>query len=313
MRQGAAFPEADNTLRRGSPQRLCSIKGGTGRADRAIESVDVTTFIGIALAITCILVGQSLEGGQLGSMLQVAAFLIVIGGTFGAVLTQFPIPELRRALREVREVIISRRQPLEPLIALLVELARRSRRDGLLGLEDEVVRIPDPFLRQAIMSLVDGYDAASLRSMLENMIDYEEECREPGPQFFEAAGGYAPTIGILGAVIGLIQVMEHLDDPSKLGSGIAVAFVATIYGVASANLVFLPFAEKLRMKIRTELRRKEMIIEGICSIQEGVHPRTLGKRLEVYTLFDGKLRKGESRPARVEVSWSASGESKKTI
>ncbi len=313
MRRGAAFPEADSTRRCGSTQRLCWIKGGTGRADRPVESVDVTTFIGIALAITCILVGQTLEGGQLGSMLQVAAFLIVIGGTFGAVLTQFPIPELRRALREVREVIMSRRQPLEPLIAHLVDLARRSRRDGLLGLEDEVVRIPDPFLQQAIMSLVDGSDAASLRSMLENMIDYEEECREPGPQFFEAAGGYAPTIGILGAVIGLIQVMEHLDDPSQLGSGIAVAFVATIYGVASANLVFLPFAEKLKMKIRADLRCKEMIVEGICSIQEGLHPQTLGRRLEVYTLFEAKGATREARPARVPTPWKTSSESKKDI
>ena len=201
--------------------------------------MDLTTLIGITLGVGCILIGQALEGGQLGSMVQLTAFVIVIGGTFGALVTQFPGPELRRALREIRQVFVSRRLRLEPLIAQLVELARRSRRDGLLALEDDVVRTNDPFLRQAIMSLVDGYDGPTLRSILEGMIDYEEECRAPGPRFFEAAGGYAPTIGIIGAVMGLIQVMEHLDDPSQLGSGIAVAFVATIYGVASANLVFL--------------------------------------------------------------------------
>jgi chemotaxis protein MotA len=273
--------------------------------------VDVTTLIGIALAIGCILVGQALEGGQLGAMLQVTAFVIVIGGTLGAVVTQFPLPELKRAFREIGQVIVSRRKPLEPVIDRLVELARRSRRDGLLALEDELARTPDPFFRRAIMSLIDGYDAPSLRSMLESLLDYEEECREPGPRFFEAAGGYAPTIGILGAVMGLIQVMENLDDPSKLGSGIAVAFVATIYGVASANLVFLPFAEKLKMKIRTELRHKEMIIEGICSIQEGVNPMALRKRLDVYTTFDRQTPSVEPRPSRMGPAGSPNRESKK--
>jgi chemotaxis protein MotA len=161
------------------------------------------------------------------------------------------------------------------------------------------------------MSRRDGYDAPSLRSMLEGLLDYEEECREPGPRFFEAAGGYAPTIGILGAVMGLIQVMENLDDPSKLGSGIAVAFVATIYGVASANLVFLPFAEKLKMKIRTELRHKEMIIDGICSIQEGAHPMALRKRLDVYTTFDRQTPSVEPRPSRIGPARSPNRESKK--
>ncbi len=286
-------------------------QGRNGSRRRADTSVDVTTLIGIALAIGCILVGQALAGGQLGAMLQVTAFVIVISGTLGAVVTQFPLPELRRALREMGQVIVTRRKPLGPIIDRLVELARRSRRDGLLALEDELARTPDPFFRRAIMYLVDGYDAPSLRSMLEGMLDYEEECRAPGPHFFEAAGGYAPTIGILGAVMGLIQVMEHLDDPSKLGSGIAVAFIATIYGVASANLVFLPFAEKLKMKIRTELRHKEMIIDGICSIQEGVHPMTLRKRLDVYTIFDRQTPSVEPMPSRVGPAWSPSRETKK--
>lgn len=286
-------------------------QGRNGSRRRADTSVDVTTLIGIALAIGCIFVGQALEGGSLGAMLQVTAFVIVIGGTLGAVVTQFPLPELRRAFREIGQVVVTRRKPLGPIIDRLVELARRSRRDGLLALEDELARTSDPFFRRAIMYLVDGYDAPSLRSMLEGMLDYEEECRAPGPHFFEAAGGYAPTIGILGAVIGLIQVMEHLDDPSKLGSGIAVAFVSTIYGVASANLIFLPFAEKLRMKIRTELRHKEMIIDGICSIQEGVHPMTLRKRLDVYTIFDRQTPSVEPMASRVGPAWSPSRETKK--
>lgn len=275
--------------------------------------MDLTTLIGIVLGVGCILLGQALDGGRLGSMVQLASFVIVIGGTLGAVVTQFPLPELRRAIREVREVLRNRQPRLQPLVVQLVDLARRSRRDGLLALENEVVRTRDPFMRQALMGLIDGYETPALRSTLEAVIDYEEEYRAPGPQFFEAAGGYAPTIGILGAVIGLIQVMEHLDDPSQLGSGIAVAFVSTVYGVASANLLFLPFADKLRMKIRAELRRKEMIVEGICGIQEGVHPQVLRSRLEVYTVFDGGRRREDRGRSRAEgLTWSPSRESKKT-
>lgn len=244
--------------------------------------MDLTTLGGIVLGVSAILLGQTLEGGHIGSILQLTAAVIVIGGTAGAVVTQFPAEDLRRGLRAARNVFRSRNEPLEPLVTKMVNLARLSRREGLLALESAVEKAGDPFLRQAVFALVDGSDARTLRSMLENMVDREEQYENCGPRMFEAAGGYAPTIGILGAVLGLIHVMQNLSDPSKLGTGIAVAFVATVYGVASANLIFLPFAQKLTMKIDRECLRKAVVIEGVCSIQEGVNPQLIERRLGTF-------------------------------
>jgi chemotaxis protein MotA len=244
--------------------------------------LDVLTVIGLVFGVTCVLLGQTLEGGEVDSLLQVTAAIIVIGGTVGAILTQFPLPDLRRALRQSKNIFASAIQPLEPLIPYLVGLARRSRREGLLALEEEAARTSDPFLRQALLTLIDGTDPATLRNLLSHVIENDEEYQECGPRMFDAAGGYAPTLGILGAVLGLIHVMENLSEPSKLGSGIAVAFVATVYGVASANLIFLPFASKLRMKIRHDSLRKEMIVAAVCCIQEGANPTLVEKQLQTF-------------------------------
>ena len=169
----------------------------------------------------------------------------------------------------------------------IVEIARRCRREGLLVLEDEASNTSDPFLRQSLLALVDGYDAETMRSLLGQSIDQEEQFQEPGAQLFEIAGGYAPTIGILGAVLGLIHVMRNLRDPDSLGPGIALAFVATVYGVFSANLIFLPFAHKLRLKLQEERRRKELILEGLCAVQEGLNPHHIEKRLQIFLERDG--------------------------
>jgi chemotaxis protein MotA len=244
--------------------------------------VDVLTIIGLFVGATCIVLGQMLEGGELGSILQLTAAIIVLGGTAGAVLTQFPLQDLRRALRQSKLIFARASQPLGPMIPDLVNLARKSRKQGLLALEEEVDRARDPFLRQALLTLVDGVDTSTLRNVLSQVIQNEEEYQECGPRMFDAAGGYAPTLGILGAVLGLIHVMENLSDPSRLGAGIAVAFVATVYGVASANLVFLPFASKLRMKMRHDSLRKEMILEAVCCIQEGTNPQILEKQLRTF-------------------------------
>jgi len=241
--------------------------------------MDVTTVLGILVAISCILAGQVLEGGHVSSILQMTAAVIVLGGTLGAIITQFPGPELKSALRQTRHIIVSQRTDQTELAKQLVELSRKSRREGLLVLEAEAGRANDPFLRMGLMALVDGNDLVHLRAMLDTTLERDLQDCEPGPKLLEAAGGYAPTIGILGAVLGLIHVMENLSDPSKLGAGIAVAFVATVYGVGTANLIFLPLAQKLRMKIASEVRRKELIMEGICSIQEGINPQMLEKRL----------------------------------
>jgi chemotaxis protein MotA len=253
--------------------------------------MDVLTIVGLFVGMSCILLGQTLEGGHVGSIIQLTAAIIVLGGTAGAILTQFPMADLRRALVQTRRIFTSTNQALEPLIEKLVNLGRKSRREGLLVLEEEALQTPDTFLRQALLALVDGGDPAALRGTLTQIIDNEEEYQECGPQMFEAAGGYAPTLGILGAVLGLIHVMENLSDPSKLGSGIAVAFVATVYGVGSANMIFLPFASKLRMKTRQDSVRKELILEAACGIQEGLNPQIMEKRLRSF--LDEDTQKGD--------------------
>jgi len=247
--------------------------------------VDITTIIGVLMGLFCIMLVQVLETGHISSVMQLvqgSAAVIVLGGTMAAVITSFPLKDLMRALRQSTRVITRSAKPLAPMVPIMVELARKSRREGLLVLEAEALKSDDRFFKQAVLALVDGTDIATLRALLENVIDQEEEFQQPGARLFEAAGCYAPTIGILGAVMGLIHVMQNLSDPSKLGSGIAVAFVATVYGVGSANLLFLPFASKLKMKIREESRRKEMILEAVCAIQEGLNPHHIEKRLRSF-------------------------------
>lgn len=247
--------------------------------------MDITTVIGIVLGLASILLVQVLETGHIDSVMQLVqgpAAIIVVGGTMAAVITAFPLKDLRRALRQASRIITTGNRPLAPMVPMMVELARKSRREGLLVLEAEALKSDDRFFKQAVLTLVDGTDVATLRGLLENVIDQEEQFQEPGAKLFEAAGGYAPTIGILGAVMGLIHVMQNLSDPSKLGSGIAVAFVATLYGVGSANLLLLPFANKLKMKMREDTRRKEMILEAVCAIQEGLNPHHIEKRLRSF-------------------------------
>jgi chemotaxis protein MotA len=251
--------------------------------------VDFTTIIGIMLGVCCILLGQTLEGGHVSSIVQLTAALIVVGGTLGAVITQFPIAELIRGIRQSRYIFITDDVKPEALIAKIVQLARKSRREGLLVLETEATTLKDHFFRRAVTALVDGSDATTIRKLLDNVITQERLYQEPGPKIWESAGGFAPTIGILGAVLGLIHVMENLADPEKLGAGIAVAFVATIYGVGSANLIFLPLAQKLRIKIKNEVRRKELISDGVCAIHEGMNPSMIERRLSGYLERDRAL------------------------
>jgi len=248
--------------------------------------VDLTTLIGSLIGLGCVALGH-----QLGDRLPApaSAALIVLGGTLGAVIAQFPPRELRLALRQLALVFRPSGSDARGLVAQLVALARTSRKEGLLALEKEAEKLADPFLRQAVLALVDGNETPALRAQLASAIELNEQRREPGPRFFEAAGGYAPTIGILGAVLGLIQVMQRLGDPSQLGAGIAVAFVATVYGVGSANLIFLPLAGKLKTKIRAESRRRELIAEGVCAIQDGTNPLLIEKRLQAW-LDDAPLR-----------------------
>jgi len=244
--------------------------------------VDRSSVIGIILGVTAIVAGNVLEGGAVGSIVQGTAAAIVFGGTMGATLLSFPFSDVRQAGASLREIFFGKRIDPAPVIRRIIDFAATGRRNGLIALEPELEFIVDAFFRRAIRLAIDGMNPKMLRETLEREISTYEDERRRVAKVFETAGGFAPTIGILGAVLGLIHVMENLSDPSKLGAGIAVAFVATIYGVGSANLIFLPLAKKLNNRINEELCRREMIVEGVLGIQSGVNPYYLEQKLNSF-------------------------------
>jgi chemotaxis protein MotA len=244
--------------------------------------MDIATVIGIVLAIGGILLGQLLEGGRVGSILQGTAALIVFGGTIGAVAVSYPIKDFVRGLKLAAMALRDKKNDLDQIVQQIVELAGVARRDGVLALEQRLPGIQDAFLRRAVGFIVDGVDAAVTRDALETEIMLHFEESTVGAKVFESAGGYAPTIGILGAVLGLIHVMENLNDPTKLGGGIATAFVATVYGVGSANILFLPIATKIKRKLSLDKERSTLIAEGVLSIQAGLNPRVLEEKIRAY-------------------------------
>lgn len=241
--------------------------------------LDLTSVAGVPLGIGFILAGQLLEGGKLQSILQLTAAIIVFGGTFGAVLVSFSLSDVKQALHSLRHVFLVEETNVEDTINAIARFAIKARRDGIMSLEDEVERLDDQFLKRGLGLAVDGTSPNTLRAMLEGESESRTDLDEMPARVFESAGGYAPTIGIIGAVLGLIHVMENLTDPNKLGAGIAVAFVATVYGVGSANLIFLPIAAKLRLNAATAAKRRQLVCEGILSIQEGLNPRLIEHKL----------------------------------
>jgi len=246
--------------------------------------VDFISIGGLALALLAIVGGQILEGGNLSSLLQLTAFLIVIGGTMGAVMLQSSLPVFLGGMKLLKWVFVP--PPLHPqqLIDEILSWSQLARKGGLLALEPLIEDMNDPFKRKGLQMLVDGAEPEKIREALEVEIDTYEQHQRQAAKVWEAAGGYAPTIGIIGAVMGLIHVMENLSDPSKLGGGIAVAFVATIYGVGSANLLFLPIANKLKALIGHQVTIREMLIEGLGSIANGENPRVIETKLQGYLL-----------------------------
>jgi chemotaxis protein MotA len=250
--------------------------------------MDILSLLGIVVAAIAILGGQWLEGGHLGSLLQVTAFLIVIGGTLGAVMLQNPLPVFALGIRMARWAFRPPACDYRGLINKVVGWSTAARRGGLLALEPQLRVAGGDYERKGLQLLIDGAEPETLREILERDIETYEETHRAGARIWESAGGYAPTIGILGAVMGLIHVMENLTDPAKLGAGIAVAFVATIYGVGSANLLFLPLAGKLRTIIGREVKRREMFIDGLVCIAQGENPRVIQGRLHGY-LGEGDL------------------------
>jgi chemotaxis protein MotA len=244
--------------------------------------MDKISVFGLLIGILAIIGGQFLEGGQVGSLAQPTALLIVLGGTMGAVMLQSPYATFMRGLRMVGWVWYPPVVDSVSLIKQVSNWSHISRREGLLALENVMNQLKDEFARKGLQLLVDGAEPERLREVLEVEINtYENELRLSA-RIWEAAGGYSPTIGILGAVLGLIHVMENLSDPAKLGTGIAVAFVATIYGVGLANLVFLPMANKLKSHINRLVVQREMIVDGLVGIANGDNPRIIESRLQGY-------------------------------
>lgn len=244
--------------------------------------MDKSTWGGIIIALLGIGLGLILEGGSLVQVLQPTAALIVLGGTIGAVMVQFPLPVVLDAVVQLKGVFVNPKSESDTLVQNLLRYAYKARKEGILSLDSELAKVQDPFLKESLMLAIDGVNARDLRNMMELQLDYRGEKDERIPKVFESAAGFAPTIGILGAVLGLIQVMQKLQDINEVGRGIAVAFVATIYGVGSANLLFLPWAGKLKIRIREKQVMHEMILEAVLAIMEGVNPRALEMQLRRY-------------------------------
>lgn len=244
--------------------------------------MDFLTVIGLVVAFGGIFVGQLLEGGKLSSILQLTAFIIVIGGTTGAVMVQYTLPVFIRSLKMLPWMVLPPKTDPQPVIAQLLAWSNTARKNGLLALESLIDGVSDPFLQKGLQMLVDGAEPGKIRATLEVDLDSRSEMGRQAAKVFESAGGYSPTIGILGAVLGLIHVMENLADPAKLGAGIATAFVATIYGVGSANLLFLPISNKLKGVVHQQNYLREMVIEGLVGIAEGENPKIIEGRLQSF-------------------------------
>ena len=244
--------------------------------------LDFASIGGLLLALGGIVGGLILEGGRIQDVSQITAAIIVFGGTFGAVMVNSPIAALKGALQRLPEIFRERSSTWDSLVNDIIGYAVKARKTGLVSLETETKTIDDPFLKKALDLAIDGTDLQELRQMMQLQIAIEEQRAEADAKVFESAGGFAPTIGIIGAVMGLIQVMKNLANIEEVGHGIAVAFVATVYGVASANLFFLPAAGKIKARSRRETERKDLMLEGVSAIVEGLNPKIIRCKLEPY-------------------------------
>lgn len=246
------------------------------------RNMDILSVVGICIALFAVVGGNYIEGGTLEALLNLPAALIVLGGTLGAIILQHSPKVLLNAARQLSWIISPPAPDFEAGIASVVEWSNRARKEGLLGLEASAEDEPDLFARKGLQLLVDGSEPDIIRSVLELELDNFEKLEMDAARVYDAMGGYAPTLGILGAVLGLVHVMQNLEDPSKLGPGIATAFVATIYGVAISNLLFFPIAAKLKALIGSRIQYREMLLEGLVSIADGENPRTIEMKLQSY-------------------------------
>ena len=271
-------------------------KAGQPKPKKAASRPDYSTLAGIAVALAGILGGLILEKGSVQDVAQATAAMIVLGGTLGAVMVTTPLAVMVRAFRGLGGVFWEPGNSTGETIDQLIQFAAKARKNGIVSLESEAAASPDPFLRKALNLAVDGTDLQELRKMMEIDIGVSEQAAEAEAKVWEAAGGYSPTIGIIGAVMGLIQVMKHLEDIKEVGHGIAVAFVATVYGVGAANIFFLPAANKLKARMRAATILKEMALEGVVGIVEGLNPTLIRLKLESYNQEPKKLAAVKAPP-----------------
>src|SRR5579864_688585 len=257
-----------------APKKAASKKGGA--------RPDFATIGGLILAVGGIMGGLILEGGKARDVAQVTAAMIVLSGTIGAVMVTTPMHTLLGAVKKMGLVFFERSHNPEAIVEEIIGYASKARKSGIVSLEHEANSIQDPFLRKALNLAVDGTDLQIIRQTMELEISMEEHHGEAEAKVFESAGGYAPTIGIIGAVLGLIQVMKNLSNIEEVGHGIAVAFVATVYGVGTANLFFLPAGNKLKARVRQAIQNKELMLEGVAGIVEGLNPKLIQSKLEAY-------------------------------
>lgn len=242
----------------------------------------VVNWLGLIIGFGAILLGNALEGGHISSLIQPTAAMIVFGGTLGATMLAHTMHEFSSAVRCLGKVFLGKDPDYDAIAKEVLTIANAARKDGLLSLEKQVSSIKNPFFAKNLRHIIDGYDPNVLKDMMEDSIHHYEQDKLAIGKVFETAGGFSPTVGIIGAVMGLIHVMSNLSDSSKLGAGIAVAFVATVYGVASANLVFLPIGTKLKKITAAEVKEFEIIFTGLLGIQAGLNPRVIEDKLALY-------------------------------
>ena len=244
--------------------------------------MDPLSIIGLVLALCAVLFGAVLKGAGLMALVSAAAFMIVIVGTIAAICVQTPLHVMKHALHIFPWVMRPPRQDDQQLVRKIVEWSNIARKQGLLGLESMVNREEDGFVKKALQLVVDGSEPEEIRNVMEVELDARERADNTAAKVFEGMGIYSPTLGIIGAVLGLMAVMQNLADPSKLGQGIAAAFTATVYGIGLANLFFLPVAAKLKLLIQRQTQVREMVIDGMLSIAQGENPRSIEAKLAGY-------------------------------
>jgi chemotaxis protein MotA len=264
--------------------------------------MDKATVGGLVLAWGALLGSVFMEGGKLGAFLNLPAFILIVGGSLGVTMVSFPLRTTTGILKVVKVAFFEKHVDLAGTIKTMVGFAEKARREGLLALESEVAKINDEFLRKGVQLAADGFDMQVTRNILETELDSVQERHQVGESFFGTLGGFAPTLGIIGTVFGLVHALGQLEDPAKMGAAIASAFIATLYGVCFANMIFLPLGNKLKLANQEELLVRQAMMEGILSIEAGDNPRITEEKLKVFLppATRAKLERAKAAPAQSE-------------